>query len=251
MRYVGSDIAPQALAATITFLTTVEHLQGELERLLETLSDADQIRDRLASLVSVYPFNEYEFIISTLMARSVLSLDEYLVLRSAYSQRNRYRPLFALSPTPFGITWAEAHVRELVPEIKKPASGEYDLLLNAIRVEVNASRAVDRKSRKHLVEKALVSNSPRQFVMNFQQTKPKGFDVIVWIGVWLDRIRYWTLSSDEVATHRRFSAKQHRGNKGEGQLHVTDKNIHDFAAYEAQADKLADAIRTAFRRKHS
>ena len=42
--------------------------EQELDRLLSTLSDAAQIRSRLETLVSVYPFNEYEFIISHLLA---------------------------------------------------------------------------------------------------------------------------------------------------------------------------------------
>lgn len=40
----------------------MEHLQPELDRLLGTLPDAEQIRSRLDTLVSVYPFNDYEFI---------------------------------------------------------------------------------------------------------------------------------------------------------------------------------------------
>jgi hypothetical protein len=44
----------------------MENLQQELDRLLGSLPDAEQIRSRLDTLISVYPFNEYEFIISHL-----------------------------------------------------------------------------------------------------------------------------------------------------------------------------------------
>ena len=46
----------------------MEDLQQELDRLLNALPDADEIRSRLDSLVSVYPFNEYEYLISHLLA---------------------------------------------------------------------------------------------------------------------------------------------------------------------------------------
>jgi hypothetical protein len=62
----------------------MEHLQRELDRLLGTLPDTEQIRTRLDTLVSVYRFNEYEFVISHLLARGALSLDQYLELRDNY-----------------------------------------------------------------------------------------------------------------------------------------------------------------------
>jgi hypothetical protein len=230
----------------------MERLQQELDRLLRTLPRVDEIRSRLQTLASVHPFNEYEFIISHLLVEHVLSMDQYLELRNDYIARNRYRGLFELSPTPFGITWAERHLGDIVPVLEKSTTGEHDLLLDgAIRVELKASRAVEHKNKKPLVQKALMSNSTKAFEMNFQQTKPKHFDVIVWIGVWLDRIRYWVLAAKEVESHRRFSDKQHRGNVGEGQLHVTDKNIRDFDRFEFPADELADAIREAYKRQQA
>ena len=87
--------------------------------------------------------------------------------------------------------------------------------------------------------------------MNFQQTKPKHFDAIVWIGVWLDGIRYWVHAASEVESHRRFSTKQHRGNKGEGQLHVTNQNIDTFRSCEFMPNKMADAIREAYKRQQA
>ena len=229
----------------------MEHLREELDLLLAQLPNEQEVRDRLESLVSVYPFNEYEYFISTLLAKGVLTLDGYHELRDNYIARNKYRHLFTLSPVPFGTTWAERHLRELVPKLEKPMRGErgYDLLLGGIRVEVKASRAVDKESKNTLVEKALMWGSLRPFVMNFQQTKPKHFDVIVWVGVWLDRILCWALSSHEVGGHRRFSDKQHRDNVGEGQLHVTQDNMHEFEKYLAEPKELEEAIRAAYNRE--
>lgn len=229
----------------------MEHLQEQLDSLLAQLPNEQEVRDRLESLVSVYPFNEYEYIISTLLAMDALTLDGYHELRNNYSARNELRELFLLGPTAFGITWAEGHLQELVPVLEKPASAsEYDLLLDAsIRVEVKASRAVDKNSKKPLVEKALTSNSSKPFLMNFQQTKPRHFDVIIWIGVWLDRIRYWVLAATEVGSHQRFQDKQHRGNIGEGQLHVKQDNIHEFEEFEVKPNKLEEAIHAAYDRE--
>lgn len=68
--------------------------------------------------------------------------------------------------------------------------------------------------------------------MNFQQMKPSCCDVFVWIAVWTDKIRYWVLSNKEVASNKYYSSGQHRGNTGEGQLWITEKNIDEFSQYE-------------------
>jgi len=75
----------------------MQHLQDELDVLLATLPDADEIRARVEALVSVYPFNEFEFIISHLLARDALSLDQYLDLRDNYLARNMYLYIFGSS----------------------------------------------------------------------------------------------------------------------------------------------------------
>lgn len=85
--------------------------------------------------------------------------------------------------------------------------------------------------------------------MNFQQVKPACCDVFVWIAVWRDKIRYWILSSHELEHHRDYSTGQHRGNTGEGQLHVRQDNINDFKMFEAASNNLANAIRDAYARE--
>src|SRR5712692_8162868 len=238
----------------------MEHLQQELDRLLAKLPGADQIRSRLDTLVSVFPFNEYEFIISHLLARDVLTLDQYLELPDNYLARNMYLYIFEISaPRTFGEAWAQGHVKELVPELVKSTkkldpnySGQYDFLLDSkIRIEVKASRAVDASIEAPLYVKALSSDSTKPFWMNFQQIKPACCDVIVWVATWRDVIRYWVLSSNEVETHPDYSKGQHRGNVGEGQLHVTHENIRKFDSFQVQPNKLADAIRQAYKRQEA
>ena len=118
-----------------------------------------------------------------------------------------------------------------------------------VKVEVKASRAVDFDSDEPLYVKALASDSSKRFDMNFQQVKPACCDVFVWIGVWRDVIRHWVLASKEMGSSRYYSAGQHRGNVGEGQLHLRDDNIREFSAYEVQSNQIAAAIRNAYQRQ--
>ena len=235
----------------------MERLQEDLEALLAKLSNESEVRNRLRSLVSVYPFNEYEYIIANLLAMDVLNLDEYLELHDDYIARNLYLYLFEISgPRTFGEAWAQGHLKELVPALRKPTkrvdpaySGQYDLLLDDIRIEVKASRAVDADLDGPLYVKALASTSRKNFWMNFQQVKPGCCDLFVWIAVWRDVIRYWVLASHEVETHPHYSPGQHRGNVGEGQIHLRQDNIDEFREYEASPNLLEDAIRAAYNRQ--
>jgi len=207
----------------------MEKLKEQLDTLISELEDSGVIIQRLENLISVYPFNEYEYMISTLLGRERLTLDDYYALRDEYVERNMYLYIFEISaPRGFGETWAQGHLKELVPELEKPTkkkdptySGQYDFYLDGkITVEVKASRAVDFELQAPLYVKALSSDSDRPFDMNFQQVKPGCCDVFVWVAVWRDKIRYWVLSSREVEANRYYSKGQHRGNVGEGQLHV-------------------------------
>lgn len=102
-----------------------------------------------------------------------------------------------------------------------------------------------------LYVKALSSDSAKPFWMSFQQIKPVCCDVIVWVAVWRDVIRYWVFSSNEVESDPHYSKGQHRGNVGEGQLRVTHENIHAFDSFQVQPNKLADAIREACQREQA
>jgi len=236
----------------------MQHLQSELDQLLAKLPDEGEIRSRVESLVSVYPFNEYEFIIAHLLANDILSLDQYLDLRDEYLARNMYLYIFEISaPRTFGESWAQGHLKGLVPDLLKSTkkldadySGQYDFLLDGkIRIEVKASRAVDAGIEAPLYVKALSSDSDKPFWMNFQQIKCACCDVIVWVAVWRDVIRYWVFSSQEIESSPYYSKGQHRGNVGEGQLHVTHENIAAFRSCEIESNKLADAIREAYKRQ--
>lgn len=239
----------------------MEKLQKELNQLIDTLGNSSEFRGELDDLISVFPFSEYEYIISTLLGKHRLEYEEYLDLRNSYIDRNLYLYIFEISaPRGFGDKWAFGHLKELVPEFQRPKgidpdySNEYDLLLEwqaeFIKVEVKASRAVDSgRPDEPLYIKALPSDSERPFDMNFQQIKPKCADVFIWIAVWRDKIRYWVLASHEVKNSRYFSKGQHRGNVGEGQLHLKRDNISNFEEYEVRSTTIKEATLAAYIRK--
>ncbi len=236
-------------------------LKDKLEELINLLSQSDINNIRLDKHSSVYPFNKYEFIFSTLLGLGKISFDAYLEIRDEYIARNKYLGVFEISaPRKFGEQWAEKHIMKLAPILIKPTkkvdpnySGQYDLLYKLseekqIKIEVKASRAVDFNSKEALYVKALSVKSDIPFDMNFQQVKPKCCDVFLWVGVWRDKIRYWVLSSKEVKTNKYYSKGQHRGNTGEGQLHLKDENIKYFEQYEVESTEILQKVIEAYNR---
>jgi hypothetical protein len=190
-----------------------------------------------------------------------ITLEDYYEIRDEYISRNMYLYIFEIgSPRGFGEQWAQGHLKELVPDLVKPTKkveknykGDYDFILPnndaLIRIEVKASRAVDGDSAEPLYVKALSYESKSPFWMNFQQIKPAHCDVFIWVAVWRDVIKYWVLSSDEVQNNKYYSKGQHRGNVGEGQLHLKEDNINDFQVYEVKSNELKEGIIRAFERQ--
>lgn len=206
--------------------------------------------DSLENLYSVYPFNRFEYIISHLISERILTIEDYRALREEYHKRNKYLYLFEITaPRHFGETWAQRHLNEVIPELERPSStgfnGEYDFQWENVRIELKASRATEceKGSEKSLISKALNSHSNKKFAMNFQQIKPACFDVIVFIAVWTDIIRYWVFSKEEIENSPYFVSAQHRGNKGEGQLWIKRENIDNFSNNEVSVRDIFNAIR--------
>jgi len=236
----------------------MEKLRKQLDGLIDRLSRSDEFRSKLEDLKSVYPFSEYEYIISHLLAAKKLTIDEYYELRDDYIDRNLYLYLFEISaPRGFGEVWAHGHLKQLVPSLQRPSkkidkkySGQYDFFLPPkIRIEVKASRAVDFELDEPLYIKALASDSNRPFDMNFQQIKPACCDVFVWLAAWRDIIKYWVIPSYDVENNPFYSKGQHRGNVGEGQLHLNRENIVKFDKYLCKSTALEKAIKVAFEKE--
>ncbi len=238
----------------------MEKLKEELAGLIERLENADELRTGLDELVSFFPFNEFEYVISHLLAAKKLSIDEYYQMRTEYiarnSRNNRHLDLFEMSSRLFG-GWAESYIETLVPALKRPNkkeeqnfSNEYDFILPpAIRIEVKSSRATDSKSKLPLSQKALSSDSEKNFDMNFQQIKPRFCDVFIFMAIWRNVIKFWVITSFEIENNRYYSDKQHRGNVGEGQLHFKHNNIDKFNGFLVEPNKIETAIKAAFERE--
>ena len=235
----------------------IKELQVKIATMKQNKNSIDLSDERLDDLYSVFPFNKFEFIIAHLIATQTLNLSEYLDIRNAYLERNKYLYLFEITaPRTFGESWAQRHLNEIVPELERPTNkldphynGQYDFWCNGIRIEVKASRAVRRKSGDSLIIKALSSDSVEGFDMNFQQIKPACCDVFVWIAVWRDKIRYFVLSSEEVVSNKYYSIGQHRGNVGEGQLWLKESNIAEFQCYEVCVRDILEKIKEKGRKQ--
>jgi len=224
--------------------------QGTAERLEELLSAFDTDR-------AFFPFNEYEQPIVSMIADGGLTYEKYCTLRTQYMAQNPNLWLFEVSvPRKFGECFGQTFLQAACPQLLSPSKeldkdyhGQYDLWLDGIRIEVKASRVVDRDSDEPLYKKALSSNTSRPFVMNFQQLKPQCCEVFAWHAVFRDITAVWILSSEEVLTHPDYYTGQHRGNKGnERQLHITNNNIKALERYKVSDGNFAATIRAAAKR---
>ena len=174
-----------------------------------------------------------------------------------YISENPNLWIFEISaPRGFGERFAQTYVQGKCSTLRKASkkidpnfSGEYDLWLDGIRIEVKASRAVDSTSDEPLYIRALARDTHKKFLMNFQQLKPQCCDVFIWVAVFRDEIVLWIMNSDEVANNPLYSKGQHRGNRGnEGHLHIKDDNIHVLNKFELKGDDLRQAIKDAVSR---
>ena len=220
--------------------------------------DLEKVLTRVEEDQAIFPFNEYEHLICNLIEKGGLTYEQYLDIRAEYISENSNLWVFEISaPRGFGEKFAQTYVQGKCSKLKKPSkkldpnySGEYDLWLDGITIEVKASRAVDSDSEEPLYMKALSIGTKKRFLMNFQQLKPQCCNVFIWVAVFRDEIVLWVMSSSEVQNHALFSKGQHRGNKGnEGQLHIKHDNIEQLDKYVLNGDNLEQAIRDAAKRK--
>ena len=152
--------------------------------------------------------------------------------------------LYEMAPRTFGEIWGEKHIKELIEDIKSAKNNSYDLLLDDIKIEVKATRFVEKKSGSALFEKALYFDEidSKKFLVNFQQLKPTLCDVFIWIGVFKDKIIYWVLSNEDVKNNKYFSSQHRQEEKKtetfEGQIMIQNNNFNEFDKYRVSAGKL-------------
>jgi len=227
----------------------IKQLKAYLDSLAASLksNDGKLLDARLRSLTSVFPFNEYEYILMFLLDKKVIGFEEYEKLRDDYVSSNRYLDLYGLAPRIFGEIWGHEHMKDLDKRFIKPDrsidpeyDGQYDLWIENVRVEVKAARAINTEKRGSLVSKALQYGSSEPFWMNFQQIKLDICDGFVFVGVWADKIVYWAFSNDEIKNSK-YISHQHRGGI-EYQIGITHTNIGDFDEYRVDPSEIGNKL---------
>jgi hypothetical protein len=227
----------------------IKQLKDFLNSLAESLKDEERklLNARLKSLMSAFPFNEYEYILMFLLDRKVIKFGEYEKLRADYISANPYLELYGLAPRVFGEIWSHQHIIDLDnkfiranKEVDPTYEGQYDLWLDGTKVEVKSARAINTTKRGNLISKALRYNSDEPFWMNYQQIKLDVADAFIFVGVWVDRIVYWVMSNEDVKNNR-YLSHQHRGGI-EYQIGVTDKNITGFDDYRVEPSKIREKV---------
>jgi len=227
----------------------LKQLREYLEDLIKNLKPKNHhlLTARLGSLKSVFPFNEYEYILMFLLDKEIITFRQYEELRKKYVSSNPYLELYSIAPRIFGEIWGHPHIMDIDNRFKKPNKnidpafeGQYDLWFEGVKVEVKACRAINTKKRGNLMEKALRYDSNEPFWMNYQQIKADMADVFIFIGVWIDKIVYWVMSRKEIKENK-YLSPQHRGGI-EYQIGITHKNISEFDIYQVEPNKLGDVV---------
>lgn len=196
----------------------------------------------------LFPFSDVGRLLAYLLATNTISYEQYLQLSNDYRDRNKYLHLFEMAPRTFGETWGEQHILTLFPQFTKETKehnpsfdGEYDLVINNIRIEVKACRANNTKTKTSLASRAFTHSeaSASGFKYHFQQLKPSCCDVFIWIGVCKDELIYWVLTSDELLQTGKLGSQHRNENTGvagvavyEGQVFMTEEDLSQFEVPE-------------------
>ena len=209
--------------------------------------DQEELSHRLAELSHAFPFSDFDYKLMYLQHKGVLSFNSYEDLRSIYMAANPYLNLFEQDPRQFGEDWGISHLLQVAPGFQRPSTaldptydGQYDLWLDGIRVSVKAARAINAETEGTLVAKAMKHGSDEPFWMNFQQLNLGSCDVFVFIGVWVDCLIYWALSSEEARAHKYLSHMRRGGI--EYQIGIKNTNLDEFNPYMLPPDAIAERV---------
>ncbi len=93
--------------------------------------------------------------------------------------------------------------------------------------KIRDENVIEQCMKANLANRAMSSSDAKQdsFDCNIQQVKRKEFDVLYYGLFFADQIEIYKIDSDKIMDCPGYSDKQHRGNKGEGQFHLNEKNI--------------------------
>jgi hypothetical protein len=125
--------------------------------------------------------------------------------------------------------------------VKKPEDLSYDRKINNLNDEIKGSRVLGKSvlnlEHGNIIE-SLFSHETNRFVnldnsvntewdCNIQQIKLNLFKNLWYVLFFGDCVTVFKIGNDDIVNDRNisYSNKQHRGNEGEGQFHINDKNI--------------------------
>jgi len=147
--------------------------------------------------------------------------------------------IFALNTRRFG-TVAEIMVKRL-KSLGKSQSMFHDLYDTDTkqRVEVKFSRVgqnLDKLTENNLLECILKEQGTdrriafnnwtrHRFLCNIQQVKRSEFEVLYYGMFFDDFVKIFRITPDQIDSSIGYGDKQHKGNVGEGQFHITEKTL--------------------------
>lgn len=119
---------------------------------------------------------------------------------------------------------------------KKDSSGnkievKFSRVLKENDEPIKKENIISEAKAANLLSRMMKSSDISAFDCNIQQVKTKEFDILYY-GLFFDDIIYiYKIKSDMVKNIPGYSDKQHRGNVGEGQFHINNKNILEHEKY--------------------
>lgn len=149
--------------------------------------------------------------------------------------------IFSLHTRRFGSV-AEIMIKKIY-NMSDSAVLNFDKEKDGKRIEVKFSRGLKKNDatiiESNVIEQCL-KGSPNnrsilsteatqcQFDCNIQQIKNKEFDELYFGIFFKDIIEIFKITAQEIQDLSNYSNKQHRGNVGEGQFHLNQKNIEEY-----------------------
>ena len=106
-------------------------------------------------------------------------------------------------------------------------------------MQEKAKRTVTDETVLDCIKDAIAEKEPvpfrnwkaHKFECNIQQVKRREFDVLYYGLFFSDCVQIFRIKSSDIKPGSEggdigYSDRQHKGNVGEGQFHITDKNLH-------------------------
>ena len=227
--------------------------EKEFKKYLDALKSelngqADEGKEKkLKTLTEVLAVKEYEEVISALKADGAVSTQQYEMLKKYYMVSNKYLMYYGISSRIFGEVWAIQQLKALDSRFKAPDKsldpsycGEYDLLFEEVRIQVRACRALNVSDGGDRFALAMHYDLQKFFVMHFRQIKIETCDILILIGVWMDKMVYWAFPYNEVKGDKYFAT--YKGETEDGLLVINDKNIADFEKFRVAEPELGEFI---------